>query len=889
MRSSLADSSTDRLSLDAAVLPRIRRTGELTPAETLAGISSRRERVAKPARPRALGKFLFLGDEKLYVRGVTYGTFRPGASGEGYVAERVEHDFALMSRNGINAVRTYSVPPRFVLDLAQEHGLLVMVGLPWEQHVTFIDDRRTAADIAKRVRAGVRACAGHPALLGYAIGNEIPASIVRWSGPRAIEGFLERLHEAAKTEDPGALCTYVNFPSTEYLQLGFVDFFCFNVYLEARESFTAYLARLQSLADGRPLMIGEIGLDSRRHGQEAQARALDWQIRTAFAGGCAGAFVFSWTDEWHRGGHDIEDWDFGLTTRERGPKPALAAVREAFAQAPLTPDRGWPKISVVVCSYNGERTIGECLAHLERLSYSSYEIIVIDDGSTDSTADIAAESPGVRLFRYPNGGLSRARNRGLHVATGEIVAYIDDDAYPDPHWLTYLASAFRSTTHAAIGGPNLPPPGDGPVSDCVANAPGGPIHVLVSDEEAEHVPGCNMAFRKSCLEAIGGFDPQFRTAGDDVDVCWRIRKEGFTIGFHPAAVVWHHRRGSIRAYWKQQKGYGMAEALLERKWPEKYNAAGHPSWAGRLYGKGFARTLSWRRARIRHGRCGDASFQSIYEPGPQTLASLPLMPEWYLVNLALTLLSLLGLLWRPAFLAAPLLAASAGVPAVYVLNVVARTSFSSRPGSPVDRLRLRALTALLHVIQPLARLLGRIRHGLTPWRSLRAPGFVFPWPRAFQIWSERWQEPSAWFSSLETALASRHAVVRRGGDFDAWDLELPGGLLGSVRVRMALEEHGAGRQLVRLRAWPRYSPLGVALTASFVLLSVWAGLDGASLASRMLAAATGLLVVASVKECGLGMASCRTAIRPEQDSRGACPMLRGGLGGERTRPGEAHG
>jgi len=889
MRWSLADSSAGRLPFDAAALARARRTEELTAAETPDGVCPWRERAAKPSRPRALGKFLFLGDEKLYVRGVTYGTFRPGASGEEYVAARVEHDFALMSRNGINAVRTYSVPPRFLLDLAQEYGLFVMVGLPWEQHVAFIDDRRTAADIEKRVRAGVRACAGHPALLGYAIGNEIPASIVRWSGPRAIERFLERLHEAAKGEDPAALCTYVNFPSTEYLQLGFVDFFCFNVYLEAPERFTAYLARLQNLADGRPLMIGEIGLDSRRHGQKAQARALDWQVRAAFAGGCAGAFVFSWTDEWHRGGHDIEDWDFGLTTRGRGPKPALTAVREAFAQAPLTPGRGWPKISVVVCSYNGERTIGECLAHLQKVSYPSYEIIVIDDGSTDSTADIAAASPGVRLFSYPNGGLSRARNRGLLVATGEIVAYIDDDAYPDPHWLTYLASAFRSTNHAAIGGPNLPPPGDGPTSDCVANAPGGPIHVLVSDEEAEHVPGCNMAFRKSCLEAIGGFDPQFRTAGDDVDVCWRIQKEGFTIGFHPAAVVWHHRRGSLRAYWKQQKGYGRAEALLARKWPEKYNAAGHLSWAGRLYGKGFARPLPWGRARIRHGRCGDAPFQSLYEPGPQTLASLPLMPEWYLVNLVLALLSLLGLLWRPALLAAPLLAASVGVPVAYVLNVVARTSFSSRPESPLGRLRLRALTALLHVIQPLARLLGRIRHGLTPWRALRAPGFVFPWPRAFQIWSERRREPSAWFSSVETALASRHAVVRRGGDFDAWDLELPGGLLGCVRVRMGLEEHGAGRQLVRVRVWPRYSPLGVALIAAFALLSVWAGLDGESLASRMLAAASGLLLVASVKECGLGMASCRTAFRPEQDSRRLCLVLREGLGGERTRPGEAHG
>jgi GT2 family glycosyltransferase len=826
-----------------------------------------------------------VGNEKLYVRGVTYGTFRPGASGD-YDAERVEHDFALMARNGINAVRTYSVPPRFLLDLAQEHGLFVMVGLPWEQHVAFLDDRRTAADIAKRVRAGARACAGHPALLAYAIGNEIPSSIVRWCGSRATERFLGRLYEAAKAEDPGALCTYVNYPSTEYLQLDFVDFFCFNVYLEAQESFAAYLARLQNLADSRPLMIGEIGLDSRRNSQEEQARSLDWQVRAAFAGGCAGAFVFSWTDEWHRGGHDIEDWDFGLTTREREPKPALTAVSQAFDQAPLAPDRGWPKVSVVVCSYNGERTISECLAHLQKLSYPDYEIIVIDDGSTDSTAAIAAASSGVRLFRYANGGLGRARNRGLQAATGEIVAYIDDDAYPDPHWLTYLAAAFRSTTHAAIGGPNIPPSGDGPVSDCVANAPGGPIHVLVSDEEAEHVPGCNMAFRKSCLEAIGGFDPQFRTAGDDVDICWHLQKKGFSIGFHPAAVVWHHRRGSIRAYWKQQKGYGKAEALLERKWPEKYNAAGHLSWAGRLYGKGFTRALSWRRARIRHGRCASAPFQSLYEPGAQTLALLPLMPEWYLVNLALASLCLLGLLWPPALLAAPLLAVSVALPAACVLQAVARVSFSTRPRSRVGRLRLQALTALLHVLQPLARLLGRLHHGLTPWRALRAPGFVFPRSRAFQIWSERWREPSAWFSSLETALASRHAVVRRGGDFDEWDLELPGGLLGSARVRMAIEEHGAGRQLVRLWVWPRYSTLGLALTLLVVLLSMWAGLDGAALASRILAAAAGLLVVASVKECGLGIAAFRAAIRPERDSR---PLLREGLGGERAVPSEAHG
>src|SRR5207245_6930080 len=103
---------------------------------------------------------------------------------------------------------------------------------------------------------------------------------------------------------------------------------------------------------------------------------------------------------------------------------------------------------------------------------------------------------------------------------------------------------------------------------------------------AEHIPGCNMAFRKEALEAIGGFDPVFRTAGDDVDVCWRLRDRGGIIGYAPAAVVWHHRRKSIRKFWKQQVGYGKAEALLERKWPARYSSIGQLSWLGRIYGRG---------------------------------------------------------------------------------------------------------------------------------------------------------------------------------------------------------------------------------------------------------------------------------------------------------------
>src|SRR5207237_2671361 len=108
-------------------------------------------------------------------------------------------------------------------------------------------------------------------------------AIGRWRGRRRVERSLERLYRAAKAEDPHALVTYVNYPSTEYLQLPFVDLVCFNVYLEAEEQLEAYFARLQNLAGDRPLMITELGLDSRGNGRDAQAITVGWQVRTAFA------------------------------------------------------------------------------------------------------------------------------------------------------------------------------------------------------------------------------------------------------------------------------------------------------------------------------------------------------------------------------------------------------------------------------------------------------------------------------------------------------------------------------------------------------------------------------------------------------------------------------
>ena len=349
-------------------------------------------------------------------------------------------------------------------------------------------------------------------------------------------------------------------------------------------------------------------------------------------------------------------------------------MSQSFAESPFPPGTDWPRVSVIVCSYNGGRTLGDCLEALCQIDYPDYEVIVVDDGSTDATPAVASEYD-VRLIRTENRGLSSARNTGLMAATGEIVAYTDDDAYPDSHWLTYLAAMFQRTNHAGIGGPNIPPGGEGLIADCVANAPGGPVHVLLDDELAEHIPGCNMSFRRERLIEIGGFDPRYRVAGDDVDICWRLQERGWTIAFSPPSVVWHHRRNSIRGYWKQQQGYGKAETLLEQKWPERFNAVGNVRWAGRLYGKGLAEALGSRKGRIYGGTWGTAPFQSLYQPEPWIMASLPLLPEWYLVVAALAAVSALGLLWPPLFLALPLLAIGIAVPLLQAGLSAANASF----------------------------------------------------------------------------------------------------------------------------------------------------------------------------------------------------------------------
>jgi GT2 family glycosyltransferase len=814
------------------------------------------------------GKFLSVNGQPFFVRGVTYGAFRPDESGREYAdAQLIERDFADMAALGINTVRIpHTVPPRSLLDTAERHGLRVMVGLSAEQNAGYLIDRKLPGDFESRFRARVRVCADHPALLCIALGNEIMASQARWLGRRHITDYLHWLYTIVKEEDPQAIVTYVNYPTTEYLDLPFLDVVSFNVYLETKTAFEGYLARLQNVAGDRPLLLTELGLDSLRQGEWAQAQALDWQIRTTFEAGAAGAVVFSWTDEWFRAGSQVEDWAFGITDVDRNPKPAAYAVRKAFLETPWSPAADWPQISVVVCTYNGARTLRQCLSELAALDYPNYEVVVVNDGSTDDTASIVRDY-SVRLINQPNKGLSAARNAGLAASAGEIVAYIDDDAFPHRYWLRYLAAAFSRSSHAGIGGPNLPPRGDGFVAECVAAAPGNPLHVLLSDETAEHIPGCNMAFRKEAIVAIGGFDPRFRAAGDDVDICWRLQERGWTIGFCPTAMVWHHRRNSILAFWKQQYGYGKAEAQLEDKWPQRCNELGHIGWAGRIYAcaPGLANLF---RQRIYHGVWGTAPFQSLQSPGANFVQSLVAMPEWYLAIAVLAMLSTAGLLWKPMLLALPLLALGIAARLTEAGIAAARAPVMWRIGGR-EWLRRWLVTSFLHLLQPLARLYGRIRHGLTPWRC-RAPARArLPRRWSMATWSECWHEPAAWVQQVRDAIGCGGARVRDGGPYDRWDLEVAGGALGRARLLIAVEDHGAGTQYVRFRIWPKCSGAGLAASAFLAAVAGVAATSAAWTAAAVFFGATALVIVRVAQEAGRALTVLDNAVAGIAKAAGA--------------------
>ena len=770
-------------------------------------------RDAEQEAERVSGKFFCRKGQKVLPRGVTYGPFQPNAAGESYPEPaQLTADLECIAQMGFQALRVYDWPSRHLLQEALRLGLRLWVGIPWTDHVDFLRSRSSRRAAIAAVEQAAQSLGTHPAIAAFLVGNEIEKTLVRWLGPARTQAFLEELIVAGRKCAPDRLFSYATYPSTGYLMPRNADFLAVNLFLEDRQSFSATIQKLHHLAGDRPLVITEFGLDHLRHGAAAQAVVRAWFEEECEAHAVAGRFWFSFTDEWFRGGQPVLGWQFGLVDAQRRLRPA-ALWRADWNSGRRTR----PTVSIVVCTYNGQGTLAGCLESLLRQSHRALEVLVVDDGSTQDLAALVSSFPCVSYLRQEHAGLSVARNRGLAATHGEIIAYTDDDCIADEDWLARLLLGFDDPCWVACGGPNVPPSPRGLVEAVVAAAPGAPAHVMLDDWEAEHLPGCNLAIRRESLMAIGGFREQYRTAGDDVDVCWRLREAGGQLRFVPGAMVWHHRRRTVGAYLRQQRGYGMAEALLRRDHPGRFGLTGGARWCGAIYGEAGWQT-DLRAARIFHGPHGTALFQGIYQQmqGRGELAQLVmgslLCAAWAVI------------MHQPLWLG--------GILGWGLLPAWRRHRHFRRPYPLGGRGEL--LLFLFCLFQPWVRgwaqVQGMMRLGILPeisgaaWPSVR--GSWLPcWLRLpameRSFWSETGIGREAWLQQAQMQLRHPHDLKKVSVD-DGWqtyDLSWCRGRWVRYDVITVTEEHGHSRRLtrVRLMAW---LPLGwVLLVAS--LLAVW--------------------------------------------------------------------
>lgn len=767
---------------------------------------------APPAAPVAAeGKFFRQKGRKISFRGVCYGPFRPNSRNEPFPEDsRLSADFDHVRSMGFDTIRLYHPPSDFLLAEAVRTGLRLIVGIAWTDHVDFLRHRSLVRQAHRAVRDAACRLGGHPAVAAFLVGNEIDKNLARWMGPERVRRFLEKLIHTGKAAAPERLFSYATYPSTEYLVPRNADFLAINVFLEKRADFAAYLARLQILAGNKPLVISEFGLDATTARPGRLEETFTWFEAECRHAAVAGTVWFAYTDEWHRGGRDVTDWRFGLVDRDRRPRMLIPSQASGESAGPSA------FISVIVCTYNGSATLAACLESLQKLNHSAYEVLLVDDGSTEDIGRIACAFPEVRYLRQDHAGLSAARNLGMKEARGELLAYTDDDCIVEEDWLHHVEAGFDDQAWAACGGPNIPPTPRNAIEAVVAAAPGSPTHVMLNDVEAEHLPGCNLIIRKASLLAIGGFRAHYHTAGDDVDVCWRLREAGGRLRFLPGAMVWHHRRRTLQAYLRQQRGYGHAEALLMKDHPGRFTCRGGARWQGAIY-EDSAASLPLD-GRIFHGPQGLGLFQGIYQRHRGHL------PFW--AN---------GLPWVVLFLMAlPVLAWPSRLPFLALLLLALGVSWQHLPATPhplswTNRLQLLLLTWLQPLVRGWARWSGVFSLGLRPeWQpvvprsaaKVHSPHFWTLCHSRQLYWNETDLGREVLLAKLKDSLGGEPGLTLE--DDDGWqpfDLAWSRFLFLRSTLLTLTEHHGDGRCLTRVKLSLQCRPWAAAGTGVLAALS----------------------------------------------------------------------
>lgn len=220
------------------------------------------------------------------------------------------------------------------------------------------------------------------------------------------------------------------------------------------------------------------------------------------------------------------------------------------------------KVSAVVPTYNNEKVIKECIDSLLNQSSKFSEIIVVDSGSTDKTAEIVKSYKKVKLITIGR-GRSLARNIGWKKSKGDIIAFIESDSIFDKDWLKYCIESFNNRADAVIDARRVFKPKT--------------FISKMNDEifkvrQKNYVPFSAWIFKREVLEKTGGFDEQLEAA-EDLELGTRTKKLGYKIVFQPKSVQYHKGEPkSLKELFKREKWFGKNMKNYYEKYPERFPA-----------------------------------------------------------------------------------------------------------------------------------------------------------------------------------------------------------------------------------------------------------------------------------------------------------------------------
>jgi GT2 family glycosyltransferase len=212
-----------------------------------------------------------------------------------------------------------------------------------------------------------------------------------------------------------------------------------------------------------------------------------------------------------------------------------------------------PTVSIIIITRNRPALLQHCIEHVLVQPYPRKEIIVVDSSSNNESERLVAQYPevlSVRLYGQRN-NMPQARNTGMAISSGEIIAFLDDDAMVQPGWLDALVDTYRDETIGATGGRmiSIPEPHCEQVtgSPNLSIRPSGRTIIenvgsFTTDRvEVDWLLGCNMSFRRKVLEQVGGFDPAYilTNTREDMDLSFRVKRAGWRVVFNPTMAVVH--------------------------------------------------------------------------------------------------------------------------------------------------------------------------------------------------------------------------------------------------------------------------------------------------------------------------------------------------------------